>query len=369
LEYRLSQSGIVEWLPEVRLRKLLFLISLIAMAYIGEKVKQNGFVNIPSSYLKKTIGKRYYKRAVQILEMLGVIEINHRYAHAEDPKKSFSKSYRFTDEFCNCRFRSLRLHQPRATTRKRNLKDNSIIRSELDLFIHANILRLAVDEDGFQSYRNRTEMPIERLFKCERYIDKVKAGKVDLKRGRTVNRIYHVVATMPKELRRFLSLCDSDSSLIEADFKSTFPVLLLSLYPNPNCAEAERLKAILSEGIYALFAGNAIDVKRQFGRFAFGRYRRKNNFGENFSRALPELTCLIRNYPGSLNAALQNLEAEIFIDSVLRYCMELEIFAVPIHDGFLIKETSFETVKRLVEDECQRRFRFSGELRRKSPRA
>ena len=110
-------------------------------------------------------------------------------------------------------------------------------------------------------------------------------------------------------------------------------------------------------------------AKRQFGRFAFGPYKRENRFGRNFSARFPTLAKVIRSFPRdasegrTLNCLLQDFEAEICIYWVVKECMKQGIFVVPVHDSFVIKPQSFEIVNSIVRAEFERRFNFPVELK------
>ena len=129
---------------------------------------------------------------------------------------------------------------------------------------------------------------------------------------------------------------------------------------------------VLRGDIYtALGPPDGDKAKKQFLRFAFGRYNRENTFGRNFSKRFPERTKIIRSFPPkesgqqTLSCLLQDLEAESCIYSVVRQCMERGLFVVPVHDSFIIEPSSLEFVQRAVNDEFNRRFQFSVRLKKK----
>ncbi len=165
--------------------------------------------------------------------------------------------------------------------------------------------------------------------------------------------------------------------LIEYDIPTCQPVLLLALGDDLPSDELRDYKDILRSDIYTALTthGDRERAKKEFLRFAFGSYKRKNQFGENFQERFPALSKRIREFgrlsPNgmTLSCYLQDLEAEICIYSVVRQCMERNIFVVPVHDAFLVEPESFAFINSVVNAEFERRFNFALDLKQKSHNA
>src|SRR6266516_3591502 len=88
LEELLAQKGLNEWLKAKWLQKVYFVPSFIQYAYLDYKrvgVKRNGYVGIHKTVLARHVGdhikdgKAFYLLVLEVLVLLGVIEINHQY--------------------------------------------------------------------------------------------------------------------------------------------------------------------------------------------------------------------------------------------------------------------------------------------------
>jgi len=188
-------------------------------------------------------------------------------------------------------------------------------------------------------------------------IDCLQGRIFNLRGGKAQRRVTHTVSRCPKELRAFLSI--AGDRLASVDIKSSQPVLLLSLYDDSSCEEAERFKEVLRSGIYgALSSADKETVKEQFGVFISPKYRRKNEFGENFGKRFPILTDRIRSFPASLAAHLQDLEAECVIYGLIPKLRERGIPFISIHDGGLCRPGDAETVAALLRVEVAARVGF-----------
>jgi hypothetical protein len=379
LEELLAQNGLNEWLKSKWLQKVYFVPSFIQYAYLDYKrvgVKRNGYVGIHKTVLARNVGdhikdgKAFYLLVLEVLRLLGVIEVNHKYWATTEKRGGFPKSFRLAKPYWNQEPKIIGFSQklpPR-------VKDESRITNEVQEFIHSNIKNLTLDESALKSLVENCS-DIGREIRIRRNAEQFRRGAINLREGRRQRRITHRLTSCPKEMRSVFRL--NGGSLAEFDIPSTQPTLLLALCDNIPVEEKNDYHKTLRQGIYASLApkADAEKAKRQFGRFAFGRYKRQNQFGRNFSKRFPTLTKRIREFPQSsangktLSCYLQDLEAEICIYSVIRQCMERNILVVPVHDAFLVEPKSFAVINSLVKAEFERRFDFALDLKQKNHNA
>lgn len=368
LELLLSMSGEEFWLSPIHLMKLRFIISFIVFTYMNKEVEWFRWVNIHSDFLRKVLTWRFCKQAISLLERLGIIDINPNYSDGGLGYAPHTKSYRLRKQWgketqtIKCRVES----KADIKLAKIALQDNSNIQNEVQEFIFKNLKRLTYDMPAFEAAHGKAALPQETIERLEQAHGYLEAGKIDLRPGRSVKRLTHTVIRMPKgddaiKARSFLRLDKSDIPLMEIDCKSAQPVMLLSLYENPDCEEAVKYKTALENGIYAEVTDSKITkdaAKKQFGVFISHKYR-GNTFGRGFELKFPILNAAVRNFNGSLSAHLQNVEADIIIYTVISTCRVLELFAVSMHDGLIILRESFTLVKNLLQQEFCRRFNFT----------
>jgi hypothetical protein len=212
------------------------------------------------------------------------------------------------------------------------------------------------DEASFRALL-APEMPLKRLLRAERAMERLQAGVFNLRGGKAQRRVTHTVSQCPKEIRTFLSI--GGERLASVDIKSSQPVLLLSLYDDRSCEEANRYKEALRSGIYGeLSSADKETAKDHFGVFISPKYWRKNEFGENFAKRFPLLTERIRSFPGSLAAYLQDEEAGVVIYGLVPKLRERGLPFISVHDGGLVRPRDAETVAALLCEEVAVRVGF-----------
>jgi len=378
LEELLAQIGLNEWLNPRWLQKLYFVPSFIQYAYLDYKragVKRNGYVGIHKTVLARHVGdhikdgKAFYLRVLEVLVLLGVIDINHRYFASPNKENGFPKSFRLAKSYWSQESKIVSFRQklpPR-------VKDESVVTNDVQRFIHSNIKHLTLDEAALKILvENCSDSGREIRIKAN--AEQFRRGAINLRGGRRQCRVTHRLTSCPKEMRSVFRL--NGGCLVEFDVPSTQPTLLLAFCEDIPLQEQSDYRQVLREGIYKSLApkADAEKAKKQFGRFAFGRYKRQNEFGRNFSKRFPTLTKRIREFLQSANGTtlscyLQDLEAEICIYSVVRHCMERNIFVIPVHDAFLVEPESFAFINSAVKAEFERRFNFALDLKQKSHNA
>jgi hypothetical protein len=373
LEDFLKAKGYHQWLTAVRLCKLYRWISFIQYTYANSGqsgVKRNGFVTICSTTLRKILGKRiingraFYKLATDVLVDIGVLEVNERYAASDAQRQGFPKSFRLARAYWNQPIKVISLREKTPGP----LKDESRILNDIQYFVHSNIRQLKIDEEALGNLLQNGSLSAERTILVRESAEVLKRGAINLRGGAKQRRVYHCVSRSPREMRSFFHF--KDRRLIEYDIPTCQAVLLLALADGVPATELEAYKATLRSDIYTELTthGDRERAKKEFLRFAFGAYRKKNEFGETFQQRFPALSKRIRQFGAepndmTLSCYLQDLEAEICIYTVVKRCMEQGVFVVPVHDSFIIKPESFEIVNSIVRAEFERRFNFPVELK------
>lgn len=374
LEALLRESDNEWWLRHGRLNKLRFIVSFIQFAYItgaNGKIKRNGFVGIPSAVLRRCVGKgtvgkkAFYVAALELLAQLGVIEINPRYRNGLKDGKGFPKSFRLGPKYWNQRTKTVsdRVRMPLPA------RDASRIENEIQAFVHANIQRVSIDDEGLRRVLALPTLSEAHRARIAREVRDFRRGKINLRAGVKQRRITHALSRCKRELRQALK-CEGEF-LCEFDVPSCQALLLLSVSGGVPTAEIANFKTFLLTDFYSRLTthGDREKAKRQFYRFAFGSYKRANELGRNFMERFPNLAARVRGFEGSLSAYLQDAEAEMCIYGVVKRCMEHGIFVVPIHDGFLLKAEASPAVNEFVKLELQRRFGFVVDLKPKNEAA
>lgn len=190
-----------------------------------------------------------------------------------------------------------------------------------------------------------------------------------------LRRLFHSVVQIPKESRKFLRLKTTKEHPIEIDFPQTFPTLLLSLYDDPNCSEAEDYKTLLSSRtFYKYITQGKIPipyVKGSFMKFLFSRHAEPESLiwiliTDAFKRFPMLYNKIVEHRGPEFSVILQNLEAEICIASVIPKCIKENIFVIPIHDGYFVLEKDIQKIQEFLAEELDKRFGYVPILQRKN---
>jgi hypothetical protein len=143
--------------------------------------------------------------------------------------------------------------------------------------------------------------------------------------------------------------------------------------------EEKDYREVLQQDIYlTLGDGNRDRAKKEFLCFAFPHYsasgtsweqflelNQNNTFGRNFIARFPNIARKILFYEGSLSCDMQNLEANICVYSVVRQLKQMGVFAISLHDGFLIKPEDYYIVNAFVVSEFKERLGYETYLKKK----
>ena len=178
-----------------------------------------------------------------------------------------------------------------------------------------------------------------RKAKIHDWLCKMAAGDFSLTYGDRVGRLYHSVVMMPAEGRVNLS---HSSQLVECDIRSCHPVLLLSLFTDPH--ERDRYSGMLRGDIYTQISDEMEINDRDLVKIDFQKvinFRRKTikwmskkYVYQFFTNHFPSFSskALLRK---DLTIYLQNLESEIMVQRLGKFCIKENLLWIPMHDGYI----------------------------------
>jgi len=360
--FLLNKPELAIWAKEVRLKKLLFILSYLNASYSGNDIQLEWgeWVYIRTEVFQSHLGPSFYREAIEVLRAAGMLDVNENYLpNVFSPKgEGFSKSYRLPY--------ALREMPEELVLFKRGGKggdvreDKSEIGNETQQFIFDCLARVTLDSDSFDGITEtfKANSKNARFIRAKNTAEKILQGRFNVKAGKNQKRIYHTLTSAPREMRNAVRL--DGQKLVEIDVKACQPSLLLKFLDGiPGCEEYGRI--LREEDFYSFFCtGQSRDLaKVQFCRFAFGEYKRKNAWGEKFTELLPEVAGYIRENSTWLSRQLQDLEAEICIYGVVETLRAMGSFAIPVHDSFMIRAEDSEVVQRIIEAEFRNSFNFT----------
>lgn len=299
------------------------------------------YVNIPRTKLQSIAAN--YRQIIKELACAGIVEVNDHYKTKQAGQKGFCKSYRLAKVHRKSEVLTLVDENPRKR-RKDAVKDTSFCQNETEAWLAANIRSYTIDEAKLARVLKSVEGTKKKaIVDCAA---KFRAHVANLRKGRAVNRIYSLMTSAPRQLRGCLLL--DGKPLVEIDVKSCQPALLITLCPeNEKAAFAD----LLGKDFYSLSKSGRDKAKKEFGQFAFGKYRRKNSLGEAIRAQFPGLFGAVRSFDGSLARHLQNLEAEICIGRVVPRLMAEGIHATTAHDAFFVRPADAQRAQEIVKEE------------------
>jgi hypothetical protein len=349
-----TPAGKEQWKSVVFMGAAERVIHTICEAYERGKARMGYFVPIDSRDLKRLCGRdsgrRWrYKEVLAMLTHFGVVEVNPRYSTGDSGAgKSFPKSYRLGAEYRRFLSFGHSIQERKGPARARNVVQE--FGDPILEFWATNAARVSVDEAELKTLANDSAIAPNRFIRVLNSAGKILRGEVHLKTGRVQRRIYHTITDAPREVRKALRL--DGEPLVEVDVKSCQPTLLLFICP---AKERAAFKQALRDDLYSLSSSPREMAKKQFGQFAFGAYKRQNALGKAIQERFPELAAAIRGFDGSLGATLQDIEAEICVYGVGWRLLTEGIFAVGIHDAFLVLPADAMRVVEIVQEEFAKR--------------
>jgi hypothetical protein len=369
--------------------------AIIKKSYAVSK-SYSEYVNIHSKTMKLVLGDKYYKKILDCLEALNIIDIN-----AVHSASRFSKSYKLTSYSLNLGF----ANQPILSTRFSVTLDrfykkefdkiysNPLFRKLLD-----NTAKLFIVNEKLHYYYRVSPRP-KKNETTEEYIqrglDAYKRDRMDryddyfeslLELNNTTNpldvfkssisykpkigkqgRVYHLVASIPRYVRECLRTKEG-RLIYEIDMASAQPSILIlewiSWLKKNGISNDERIEANVCATI--VFQGEFYSYVVENSKFLS-----KLEYKEMKQAILTSLNA--KHYPSDLNKELdvlfpnfmrwlkrkkqkeghqsisflgQSSEAKIFVDTYKK--IPNELFCLLIHDSILVEEKDVELVKKLL---------------------
>lgn len=172
----------------------------------------------------------------------------------------------------------------------------------------------------------------------------------------TGGRLYYVMTSIPKELRRFVIF--NYSYLWEADLKSFWPSCVVSL---AKFEERKRLEQLIGSGQFYEYVAQLIekptsrdDVKKMFMSHVLFSDNRimpplKRRFGDAFPWTMMKLRIMKKDGAGHLENYFSRKEAEIVFPIV----SELP-FGLTVHDSIVASRDRIQWVQQSLEERASR---------------
>jgi hypothetical protein len=176
------------------------------------------------------------------------------------------------------------------------------------------------------------------------------SGMGKIRRGQRVNRLYSPWTSAPRELRRCCYL--ADEPIVSIDLQASQPTLIGLLADDESFCEACARDQLYSQ-IGEIFAVAREDAKPIFLSYAYGPIRRptsrnkqafavQNYVASSFPKTHKYITKHKAHDYREFACRLQNLEAELFLDGILRRAIKEELFALTVHDSVSVPESQSE---------------------------
>lgn len=327
---------------EINQKKFISLILWHADSFNDSNL--NMFVGISRKSLKDKFGNDY-KTIINALIEKDYIEVNDRYLTKEFPK-SYRISTRYRDNeriFVDSRKRQIS-----------NYKDQSIIKTENEQYLHDCLRQLIVSKDPNTIPQTK---PIRRKLGIAA-LQHIVVGDVNFRKGEKTNRFFHNFLSMPKEYRECCTY--GGEALVTVDIKSAHPTFCYSFYKNiPNSRdEAEKYAdTIINHDIYDLLRGGMSReiAKKHLSKFLASERVLYSPVATNFCKEFPLLYSYIIKQD-ELCLSLQNLESEMVCNRLVTRCREFGYPIITEHDGFRALESHVDTIiewlRVIIQDEC-----------------
>jgi len=356
------------------------------------ELKNGGYYSISCEYFKKYIGDRKYKKYIDYLLDIDLLMCDESY----DIEEHISKGYKLNPAF-ESKLTTVIIPPIAKVWKSITQNFNSKNHKKTPDYIKRMKVcfkSLEFDIDGANAYITdlfeKGEISINQfniyLLSISSLNDK---QQLYFKRNTTNNRIDTNLTNLKKELRNFLkgdfSLIDlansqpylfnyiiksylegissSDTNTINKPLQP-FIEKLFKQFKNPpklNLKEVEKYNRLTKEGtIYDLFI-DKFKIERSEAKKLFlatmyspnhsKRFREeKKVFKAEFPSIYSFICKLKKKEYNKLAIALQELEAEIFIDNIARRIIEAGIGVYTIHDSVLVKRQNCDQAMNLMKD-------------------
>jgi hypothetical protein len=314
--------------------RLAFVQSLVI--YSAKKARHSAmFVNISAT----TLQRKYhdYKKAITLLVSLGELEINESYKVGRN-----TMSYRIPQS----KLASGTTTFSAKIKRVRKIDDKTIPATKSIAHQQKCFQKLQV-RDVFISTGDKVRDEIAR-----RELLNVRFGAANIRKGRSVNREFNTILSIPKDARINLAHVDG-LPLCEFDFKSCHPFLLINYCEGQERADYAKLMCDPAIDIYehvATQTGAKIGrdkVKIQMLRYLNGGKSRM--FEQFYSKNFPRLNRFIKSGGKSNAKLLQDFESSI-MEVLGEWCAGRGLFYIQQHDGYLSTSTDGACIAQRLED-------------------
>ena len=172
------------------------------------------------------------------------------------------------------------------------------------------------------------------------HCEHILAGDYSLHYGKKVNRLYHRVLSMPSEGRCNLTHC---FPLAEYDVKTCHPLLMLKFFQNPQ--ERAAYAQMLAGDIYQIIGQEMHEpsrdaVKENFQKVVnagkkYAVWMANQIVYQFFHQHFPDFAEKVLFARNDLATVLQRYEAKLMVQQLGQYCLENNLFWIPMHDGFI----------------------------------
>ena len=215
--------------------KYKWVIHSILFTYFTNQTDWNRYVNLNFSILKKFIGERYLKKVLTSLIDSDIITVSKSYSAGE-----YSRGYKLTDRFKDCKFQSHRLKKSEQYKRKvnaiatdslkRTLQGNKVLQAEFRALTYNRIALEPALKYINENYEIGTQQYISRVHALEQYDAMKDANFNDWSYSISFvfkyigGRLYSPASMLPRDLEQFTYFDDyEDEDVAVLDMPTSQP--------------------------------------------------------------------------------------------------------------------------------------------------
>lgn len=373
---------------------------ILTQIYYGrifdKRIGKSSFISLNGQFLHKVLGG-YYINYLRWLIDSGIIESDRRY---EPNKKSIG--YRFTEKYRNEKFRKVEITNKRLIEKIDKLKvqyEQSITNPAL-IYLIKCLKSIKLDYDGANNWieQNISELSNYEYSNATGSIDLLYSNDSHFTVSSLSGRFYSTVTNLKRELRPFLRY--DGQTLVEVDIANSQPFflnfLLIEYYSNNNSIinsmsninnisydtrnnlpdDSRKYIDLTSKGVFYEYLMETFSYygdRDKFKKMLFARvyYNDTMKGGREewflFQELFPSVAEVIthhkkENYK-NLSIMLQRAESDMMIYKIVPKLIENKIFALTIHDSYLVYLKESETVKKIILEEFNNDYGLSPKVR------
>lgn len=309
--------------------------------------KDQGWHEISKTFWESMMDKSRYKKELNKLIDAKIIECDDSYLQASKAKdgKGFCKSYRLSpiliDKVLNGEF-SVEVQQVKYVSPSRNLGYRVEFESGLGTYSQYEIELI---KESYGNFNLHHKWAHGTFFKSDFrelvILDKIfHGGVLKISEGMKVGRIYSRIHYLPKRLRHLLQIGGKNVKMYDAS--SCLPAIMVSFIKAFPSEQEKYLKLVYGTGLYEkiIEISECDGFDREDAKVAIqqwmsnGRYERLwsvdvvKKIDEFIKGEFPNLYEVKKRNEGTLQAKLQNIEADLFV--------KMNCDVASIHDSFFI---------------------------------